>query len=102
MADIFATQSRALLARRPLAAACALLCASIAMAQEPGQTIAEADTQLLAQAGARAGAPALKEMVISASREVQDPDTLPMSIDVIDASRMEREQASRDAMRASR
>src|SRR5260370_680626 len=38
--------------------------------------------------------PALKEMVISASREVQDPDTLPMSIDVIDAGRMEREQAS--------
>jgi hemoglobin/transferrin/lactoferrin receptor protein len=88
-------QSRAMLARHPLAAACALLCASVALAQEPGKASGATDAQWLAQAGtgARAGAPALKEMVISASREVQDPDTLPMSIDVIDAERMEREQA---------
>ena len=105
MAYDFAMQSCARRARHPLAAACALLCASAALAQEPGQAAADAanaanagdaDTQLLAQAapGARTRAPALKEMVISASREVQDPDTLPMSIDVIDAGRMEREQAS--------
>lgn len=105
MAYDFAMQSCARRARHPLVAACALLCASAALAQEPGQAAADAanaanagdaDTQLLAQAapGARTRAPALKEMVISASREVQDPDTLPMSIDVIDAGRMEREQAS--------
>lgn len=105
MAYDFAMQSSARRARHPLAAACALLCASAALAQEPGRAAADAanvanagdaDTQLLAQAasGARTRAPALKEMVISASREVQDPDTLPMSIDVIDAGRMEREQAS--------
>ena len=71
MAYDFAMQSSAWRARHPLAAACALLCASAALAQEPGQAAADAanaanagdaDTQLLAQAapGARTRAPALR------------------------------------------
>ncbi|WP_234640988.1 TonB-dependent hemoglobin/transferrin/lactoferrin family receptor [Delftia tsuruhatensis] len=79
------------MALRPLALACLLLCAGAAMAQDA----ATPDPLLLAQAsGAGLRAPVLKDVVISASREEQDPDSLPMSIDVIDAHRMESEQAS--------
>ncbi len=83
MASSITRQSRTCLARRPLALACALLCAGAATAQQAAQGEALRVSQ----------APALKPVVISASREEQDPDSLPMSIDVIDAGRMEREQA---------
>lgn len=82
MVSCDAKQSRAFLARRPLALACSLLCAS-------GGAMAQGDVQWLAQAQR---APVMKDVVISASREEQDADTLPMSIDVIDAGRLEREQ----------
>ncbi|MDR0259938.1 MAG: TonB-dependent receptor plug domain-containing protein, partial [Comamonas sp.] len=41
---------------------------------------------------AAADAPLLKEMVVSGSRYEQDPDELPMSIDVINARQMEEQQ----------
>ncbi|WP_198972208.1 TonB-dependent hemoglobin/transferrin/lactoferrin family receptor [Xylophilus sp. ASV27] len=46
-------------------------------------------------------APALKEMIISASRSEQDPDELPVSIEVLNAAQMEAQQVRdiRDAVR---
>ncbi|MEF9965978.1 MAG: TonB-dependent receptor plug domain-containing protein, partial [Comamonas sp.] len=63
---------------------------------------AQAQSQTPAAAGAAqapnavrvaaADAPLLKEMVVSGSRYEQDPDELPMSIDVINARQMEEQQ----------
>ncbi|GAB2475526.1 TonB-dependent hemoglobin/transferrin/lactoferrin family receptor [Comamonas humi] len=81
-------------ALRPLALAAVLCCASlVAHAQAAA---AGAATVVAAADGAT-----LKEMVISGSRYEQDPDELPMSIDVINAQQMEERQIGdiRDAAR---
>lgn len=79
-------------ALRPLALLAALACASFtgAQAQTAGQP-----AQIVA------AGPALKEVVISGSRSEQNPDELPMSIDVINARALEEGQVRdiRDAVR---
>ncbi|MEG0938208.1 MAG: TonB-dependent hemoglobin/transferrin/lactoferrin family receptor [Comamonas sp.] len=75
---------------RPLVLACALACASIA-AQAQQQTPAAVQ---VAAAHADRSAPVMRDVVVSASRDEQDADSLPMSIDVIDAKQMEAEQIS--------
>ena len=81
-------------ALRPLALLAALACASFTGAQ--AQT-AGAPVQIVA------AGPALKEVVISGSRSEQNPDDLPMSIDVINARALEEGQVRdiRDAVFAS-
>ncbi|MBF5006058.1 TonB-dependent hemoglobin/transferrin/lactoferrin family receptor [Diaphorobacter caeni] len=85
----------------PLAWACASLCAGLASTAASAASLAEdsgaaavQQVAAAAQAGARkgTGTPALKEVVISASRDEQDPDLLPMSVDVINARQMEEAQ----------
>ncbi|MEG1203110.1 MAG: TonB-dependent receptor plug domain-containing protein, partial [Comamonas sp.] len=53
------------------------------------QTTVPADTRVLVAA---ADGPTMKEMIVSGSRYEQDPDELPMSIDVINAQQMEEQQ----------
>lgn len=79
-------------ALRPLALLAALACASFTGVQ--AQT-AGAPVQIVA------AGPALKEVVISGSRSEQNPDDLPMSIDVINARALEEGQVRdiRDAVR---
>lgn len=78
-------------ALRPLAWLAALACASFTGAHAQ----ATADAQLVA------AGPALKEVVISGSRSEQNPDELPMGIDVINARALEEGQVRdiRDAVR---
>lgn len=75
---------------RPLVLACALACASIAVHAQQ-QTPAAVQ---VAAAHADRSAPLMRDVVVSASRDEQDADSLPMSIDVIDAKQMEQEQIS--------
>ncbi|MEG1734704.1 MAG: TonB-dependent hemoglobin/transferrin/lactoferrin family receptor [Comamonas sp.] len=108
MASAAATHTRALSAPlsvfhpaarpaiHPLALACALACVPFAaQAQEsalvaPTQTVAQASaTVQVAAAHADRSAPVMKDVVVSASRDEQDADALPMTIDVIDAKQME-------------
>lgn len=87
-------------ALHPLALASASLCASFSFsahaADEAALLAQSTESTQIAVAGAsrKAGAatPALKEVVISASRDEQDPDTLPMTVDVIHARQMEEAQ----------
>ena len=73
---------------RPLVLACALACAAIsAQAQQQSS-----DTVQVAAARADRSTPVLRDVVISASRDEQDADSLPMTVDVIDAKQMEEEQ----------
>lgn len=78
-------------ALRPLAWLAALACASFTGAHAQ----ATADAQLVA------AGPALREVVISGSRSEQNPDELPMSIDVVNARLLEEGQVRdiRDAVR---
>lgn len=71
---------------RPVACAAWMVCALGAQAQTQ-DTAAHAQTQ---RHETRAAA-VLKPVVVSASREEQDPDVLPISVDVIGAEQMERE-----------
>ncbi|MEX8191474.1 TonB-dependent hemoglobin/transferrin/lactoferrin family receptor [Comamonas guangdongensis] len=92
MASATALHARAMLAPRsnlrPLAFACALACASIsAQAQQKAL-----ETIQVAAAHADRSAPVMRDVVVSASRDEQDADSLPMSVDVIDARQMEEEQ----------
>ena len=72
-------------ALKPLALVALLACAS---GSAFAQTAAVGDAVLVAAADA----PTMKEMVVSGSRYEQDPDELPMSIDVINAQQMEEQQ----------
>jgi hemoglobin/transferrin/lactoferrin receptor protein len=87
------TDSSPRFALRPLALLAALACASFTGAQ--AQTAGSEPVQLVA------AGPALKEVVISGSRSEQNPDELPMSIDVINARALEEGQVRdiRDAAR---
>ncbi|MGU3625857.1 TonB-dependent hemoglobin/transferrin/lactoferrin family receptor [Comamonas sp. C24C] len=92
MASATALHARASLAPssnlRPLALACALVCAAItAQAQQQSS-----DSVQVAAARADRSTPVLRDVVISASRDEQDADSLPMTVDVIDAKQMEEEQ----------
>lgn len=92
MASATALHARASLAPssnlRPLALACALACAAItAQAQQQS-----AESVQVAAARADRSTPVLRDVVISASRDEQDADSLPMTVDVIDAKQMEEEQ----------
>ncbi len=92
---------RSLPALQPLALA-ALLCVSQTALAQSGQSVAEGtDSAAVQVAALDAGAamlaaaadgPMLKEMVVSGSRYEQDPDLLPMSIDVINAQQIEQQQ----------
>lgn len=73
----------------PLALACALACTSLAAQAQQGTP---APSPTAAPAAARSSTPALRGMVVSASRSEQDPDSLPISVDVIGAQQMEEEQ----------
>jgi hypothetical protein len=78
----------ATLHRRPLALACALACAAIsAQAQQQ-----YSESVQVAAACADRSTPRAARWVISASRDEQDADSLPMTVDVIDARQMEEEQ----------
>ena len=87
-------------ALHPLALASASLCASFSFSAHAGDEAAllaqSTEATQIAAAGAsrKAGAatPALKEVVISASRDEQNPDTLPMTVDVIHSRQMEEAQ----------
>ncbi|QMV75802.1 TonB-dependent hemoglobin/transferrin/lactoferrin family receptor [Comamonas piscis] len=75
---------------QPLALAALLCVAQVAQAQAPAASSpAQPSGTVLVAA---ADAPLLKEMVVSGSRYEQDPDELPMSIDVINARQMEEQQ----------
>lgn len=74
----------------PLALACALTCASFAAQAQ--QAADNTGVVRIAAAHADRNAPVMKDVVVSASRDEQDADSLPMSIDVIDAKQMEQEQ----------
>lgn len=92
MASAIALHARASLAPRsnlrPLALACALACAAIsAQAQQQSS-----ESVQVAAARADRSTPVLRDVVISASRDEQDADSLPMTVDVIDAKQMEEEQ----------
>ena len=92
MASATALHARASLAPRsnlrPLALACALACAAIsAQAQQQSS-----ESVQVAAARADRSTPVLRDVVISASRDEQDADSLPMTVDVIDAKQMEAEQ----------
>jgi hemoglobin/transferrin/lactoferrin receptor protein len=92
MASATALHARASLAPRsnlrPLALACALACAAIsAQAQQQSS-----ESVQVAAARADRSTPVLRDVVISASRDEQDADSLPMTVDVIDAKQMEEEQ----------
>ena len=92
MASATALHARASLAPRsdlrPLALACALACAAIsAQAQQQ-----YSESVQVAAARADRSTPVLRDVVISASRDEQDADSLPMTVDVIDAKQMEAEQ----------
>ena len=92
MASATALHARASLAPRsnlrPLALASALACAAIsAQAQQQSS-----ESVQVAAARADRSTPVLRDVVISASRDEQDADSLPMTVDVIDAKQMEAEQ----------
>ena len=92
MASATALHARASLAPRsnlrPLALACALACTAIsAQAQQQSS-----ESVQVAAARADRSTPVLRDVVISASRDEQDADSLPMTVDVIDAKQMEEEQ----------
>jgi hemoglobin/transferrin/lactoferrin receptor protein len=92
MASATALHARASLAPRsnlrPLALACALACAAIsAQAQQQSS-----ESVQVAAARTDRSTPVLRDVVISASRDEQDADSLPMTVDVIDAKQMEEEQ----------
>jgi hemoglobin/transferrin/lactoferrin receptor protein len=92
MASATALHARASLAPRsnlrPLALACALACAAIsAQAQQQSS-----ESVQVAAARADRSTPVLRDVVISASRDEQDADSLPMTVDVIDAKQREEEQ----------
>lgn len=74
---------------RPVACAVVAVCAFSAQAQ--GQTQGSASEAQAQRHDVRSAA-VLKPVVVSASREEQDPDALPISVDVISAEQMEREQ----------
>ena len=80
MAHVHASFFRSPLPLKPVALAAALTVASLSVVH--GQ-------ELLAQAG---GTPLLKEVVISSTRSEQNPDDLPMRIDVINAQALEEGQ----------
>lgn len=80
MAHVHASFFRSPLPLKPVALAAALTVASLSAVH--GQ-------ELLAQAG---GTPQLKEVVISSTRSEQNPDDLPMRIDVINAQALEEGQ----------
>lgn len=90
MASATVLHSRACIALHPLAWACALACAGSAWAAEPEAGQAQAATVAAAAAGRHA--PVMRDVVVSASRDEQDPDALPMSVDVINARQMEEAQ----------
>ncbi len=77
----------------PLSWACICLCASLAT---PSIAAQPEDVQIAAASAAAkktaAGTPTLKDVVVSASRDEQAPDSLPMTIDVINARQMEEGQ----------
>ncbi len=87
---------------QPLAVAALLCCASVsALAQTADRAQPEVAPVAAVASAARtdgsvlvaaADTPVLKEMVVSGSRYEQDPDELPMSIDVINAQQMEEQQ----------
>ncbi len=92
MAYANASHARASLAPRsdlrPLALACALACTALsAQARQPSS-----ESVQVAAARADRSTPVLRDVVISASRDEQDADSLPMTVDVIDARQMEEEQ----------
>lgn len=92
MASATALHARAMPAPRsnlrPLALACALVCAAIsAQAQQQSS-----ETVQVAAARTDRNAPVMRDVVVSASRDEQDADSLPMTVDVIDAKQMEEEQ----------
>ena len=92
MASATALHARAMLAPRsdlrPLVVACALACAAVsAQAQQTSP-----ESIQVAAAHADRNAPVMRDVVVSASRDEQDADSLPMSVDVIDAKQMEEEQ----------
>lgn len=92
---------RRTLSLHPLAWASLALCASLAQAQQADGAapaaevvLARADAIGGAAAGTARAVPALKDVVVSASRDAQDADALPLTIDVIDAQQMEEGQIS--------
>ncbi|MDR2329340.1 MAG: TonB-dependent receptor [Comamonas sp.] len=85
-----ATGARQPLALQPLALAALLCVAQAAQAQSPAAASSGQATGAVQVAAA--DAPLLKEMVVSGSRYEQDPDELPMSIDVINSRQMEEQQ----------
>lgn len=92
MASATALHARAMLAPRsdlrPLVVACALACAAVsAQAQQTSP-----ESIQVAAAHADRNAPVMRDVVVSASRDEQYADSLPMSVDVIDAKQMEEEQ----------
>ena len=87
----------------PLALACALVCATTAAQAQQAQSesnsavvqLAQADSAIqIAAAHADRNAPVMRDVVVSASRDEQDADSLPMTVDVIDAKQMEEGQIS--------
>ena len=85
----------------PLALACALVCATTAVQAQQAQPepnsaavkVAQANTAIqIAAAHADRNAPVMRDVVVSASRDEQDADSLPMTVDVIDAKQMEEDQ----------
>ncbi len=83
---------------QPLALAALLAAGQAAHAQSPQQGAADPAIRQVAMADtdslqiAAADGPMLKPVVVSGSRYEQDPDDLPMSIDVINAQQMEEQQ----------
>mgnify|MGYP003616460573 FL=1 len=85
----------------PLALACALVCVTTAVQAQQAQPepnsaavkVAQANTAIqIAAAHADRNAPVMRDVVVSASRDEQDADSLPMTVDVIDAKQMEEDQ----------
>ena len=90
MASATALHVRACGALHPLAWACALACANagISWAAEAVPSVSAGAVQVVRNA------PVMRDVVVSASRDEQDADALPMSVDVIDARQMEEGQIS--------
>lgn len=92
MASATALHARAMLAPRsnlrPLALACALACAAISVQAQQKSS----ESIQVAAARTDRNTPVLRDVVVSASRDEQDADSLPMTVDVIDAKQMEEEQ----------
>lgn len=77
----------------PLACASAILCGGIAVPSVYAQTAPGTSVQA-AESAPQGATPSLKEVVISATRQEQDADALPMTVDVINARQMEQGQIS--------